>query len=274
MPQRPDDDVPGKQRGQQQAGYDPGDEEMGDRDVGGDAIDDHDDRRRDQQAERAGAGQRADGDVLGIAAALQLRQRHLADGRARRGGRAGDRGEDGAADDVGVEQPPGTRSSQGARPRNMSSDRRVRNRISPIQTKSGSAVSVQLEDVPQMVTAIASPAGRAEKTSMPIHATPASAMPIHTPLPSSTNSDTMRSAVIRRSTASPIRCARALRSGFGASPCRSARHEMVDEGDRQHDGAGRHRKLRNPQRRRVVAGRDVVEMIRLPREAQAEPGKG
>ena len=35
---------------------------------GADAVDDHDDRRRDQQAERAGAGERADRDVLGIAA--------------------------------------------------------------------------------------------------------------------------------------------------------------------------------------------------------------
>ena len=42
----------------------------------------------------------------------------------------------------------------------MSSDSRVRNRISPIQMKSGSAVSVQLDSEPQIVTAIASPAGR------------------------------------------------------------------------------------------------------------------
>src|SRR5215475_14393459 len=83
---------------------------------------------------------------------------------------------------------PGTRSSQGASPLNMSSDNRVRNSISPIQTKSGSAVSVHDEAVPQIVTAIASPAGRDEKSSMPIHATPASASPIHTPPPRSTNS--------------------------------------------------------------------------------------
>ena len=73
----------------------------------------------------------------------------------------------------------------------MSSDSRVRNRISPIQTKSGSAVSVHDDAEPQIVTAIASPAGRDEKSSMPIHATPASASPIHTPLPSSTNSATI-----------------------------------------------------------------------------------
>src|ERR1043165_6271326 len=55
---------------------------------------------------------------------------------------------------------PGTRSSHGASPLNMSSDRRVRNRISPIQMNSGSAVSVHDEADPQIVTAIASPAGR------------------------------------------------------------------------------------------------------------------
>ena len=65
----------------------------------------------------------------------------------------------------------------------MSCDRRVRNRISPIQMKSGSAVSVQLEAEPQIVTAIASPAGRELKSCMPIQATPDSVRPIQTPLP-------------------------------------------------------------------------------------------
>ncbi len=63
---------------------------------------------------------------------------------------------------------PGTRSSHGASPRNMSSESRVRNRISPIQTNSGSAVSVHDDELPQIVTAIASPAGRELKSSMPI----------------------------------------------------------------------------------------------------------
>ena len=107
MQERPDDDVSGKERSQQQAGYHAGDKEVRDRDVGGDAVDDHDDRRRDQQPQRARAGQRADGDGLRVAAALELGQRHLADRRAgrRRGSR--DCREDRAADDVGVEQPAG-----------------------------------------------------------------------------------------------------------------------------------------------------------------------
>src|SRR5581483_7136117 len=94
---------------------------------------------------------------------------------------------------------PGTRSSQGAKPRNMSSESRVRNRISPIHTKSGNAVSVHDDAEPQIVTAIASPAGRDENSSMAIHATPDSARPIHTPLASRPNSETISSVVISAS---------------------------------------------------------------------------
>ena len=64
-------------------------------------------------------------------------------------------------------RPPGSRAIQGARPLNMSSLRRVRNRISPIQMNSGSAVSVQLDDDVQIVVIIASPAGRTVKAAMP-----------------------------------------------------------------------------------------------------------
>jgi hypothetical protein len=79
---------------------------------------------------------------------------------------------------------PGRRVSHGASPLNMSSESRVRKRISPIHTKSGSAVSVHDDSDPQIVTAIASPTGRLVKSSMPIHATPSSERPIHRPLPS------------------------------------------------------------------------------------------
>jgi hypothetical protein len=81
----------------------------------------------------------------------------------------------------------------------MSSESRVRKRISPIHTKSGSAVSVHDDAVPQIVTAIASPAGRELKSSMPIHATPDNARPIHTPLPSRAKSAKIRSVVISAS---------------------------------------------------------------------------
>ena len=80
----------------------------------------------------------------------------------------------------------------------MSSESLVRKRISPIHTNSGSAVSVHDDAEPQIVTAIASPAGRDENSSIPIHATPASAMPIQTPLPGSANSATIRRVVISK----------------------------------------------------------------------------
>src|SRR5690606_10143685 len=84
---------------------------------------------------------------------------------------------------------PGRQVTHGARPRNMLADSLVRNRIAPIQMNRGRAVSVQLEAEPQMVTAMASPAGRTENSCMPIQATPVSVRPIHTPLPSSANND-------------------------------------------------------------------------------------
>ena len=91
----------------------------------------------------------------------------------------------------------------------MSSDSRVRNRISPIQMKSGSAVSVHDDDAPQIVTAIASPAGRDEKSCMPIHATPASARPIHTPLPRSSEQRDDQQRGDRAGRSSATRCAAA-----------------------------------------------------------------
>src|SRR5437764_4503589 len=94
---------------------------------------------------------------------------------------------------------PGSRCIHGARALNMSWLRRVRNRISPIQMKSGRAVSVQLDDEPQIVTAIASPAGRELNSCMPIQATPESVRPIQTPLARIAKSETTSSAVIAAS---------------------------------------------------------------------------
>ena len=92
-------------------------------------------------------------------------------------------------------KPPGIQRIHGASPRNISSDRRVRYKISPIQINMGSAVSVQLLELVQMVVIIASPAGREVKSSMPTHATPISARPIQTELPSSANSTNKNIAV-------------------------------------------------------------------------------
>src|SRR6188768_3538084 len=94
---------------------------------------------------------------------------------------------------------PGSRDTQGASPRNMLSLSLVRNRISPIQMNRGRAVRVQLEAEPHTVTAIASPAGRAENSCMPIQATPPSVRPIQTPLPRSRNSVTISRLVMATS---------------------------------------------------------------------------
>src|SRR5438067_13885219 len=67
---------------------------------------------------------------------------------------------------------PGSGAIQGASPWNMSSEMRVRKRISPIQMNSGSAVSAQLVLEPQLVVAISGPAGELVKTSMAIQPTP------------------------------------------------------------------------------------------------------
>ena len=109
----------------------------------------------------------------------------------------------------------------------------VRNRISPIQMNSGSAVSVQLEAEPQTVTAIASPAGRDENSCMPIQATPASVRPIQTPLPSSANSATISRVVMATSfiVQEPPRAAR------GGAAAAQFEHPLVDEGDQQHHRA-------------------------------------
>src|SRR4051812_1969400 len=146
----------------------------------------------------------------------------------------------------------------------MSWLRRVRNRISPIQMKSGSAVRVQLDDEPQIVTAIASPAGRELNSCMPIQATPDSVKPIQTPLPRIRNSETISSAVIVRSL-----IAQRLRGGLQHARATQLEDELIDEGDGEHQRTERHRQLRQPERRRIVAGRDVVEGVRLPGELGA-----
>jgi hypothetical protein len=93
--------------GLRQAQQHPGDEQLGDRHVRRDRVDDHDDRRRNQQAEGASTRQRAHRDRVRIAAFLQLRQRDLADRRAGGGAGARHRREDAAADHIGVQQAAG-----------------------------------------------------------------------------------------------------------------------------------------------------------------------
>ena len=79
-------DAAHEQGHQHQAGKDAGDEQPGDRHVGGHAVNDHDDRRRDHDAQGAGAGERAQNHLFVVAAFEQLGHGHAADGD-RRGGR-------------------------------------------------------------------------------------------------------------------------------------------------------------------------------------------
>ena len=105
--QRPDDDEAHEQPGQHDARDHAGDEQPRDRLLGDGGVDDQDDRGRDQQAERAGAGQRADRHLFVVAALQQFGQRDAADRCAGGGGGAGHRGKDRAADHVDMQQPAG-----------------------------------------------------------------------------------------------------------------------------------------------------------------------
>src|SRR3954452_1043877 len=98
---------------------------------------------------------------------------------------------------------PGSQFSQGANPRNISSDRRVRNRISPIQMKSGKAASDHDALLPHTVVASTLPAGMPPPANcMPAHPVAISATAIQTPAPSSSASNPRRTAAIDRSSIS------------------------------------------------------------------------
>src|SRR5271169_6212130 len=75
---------------------------------------------------------------------------------------------------------PGSHCSQGDRPRNISSDNRVRNKISPIQMNSGSAASVQDALALQTVVANTDPIGTLVVSSIAIKPMRPSATAIQT----------------------------------------------------------------------------------------------
>ena len=118
MDQRPGRDVAGIKRHHQQARQESGEENLNDGDVGLHGVDHHGDRRRDQNAERAGAGQRAEAQAFVIAALLQFGQRDLGNRGAGRGRRSGDRTEHAAGEHIDVHQParqpvqPGRKSAE------------------------------------------------------------------------------------------------------------------------------------------------------------------
>jgi magnesium-transporting ATPase (P-type) len=67
----------------------------------------------------------------------------------------------------------------------------------PIHKNKGNAVNVQLEEAPQIVMAIASPAGLLENSSIPSHAVPASVSPTHTPPAKKPKSETINNVTIK-----------------------------------------------------------------------------
>merc|ERR1711991_1257979 len=92
--------------------------------------------------------------------------------------------------------PPGNHLIHGESPLNISSDNLVLYKISPIQIKSGNAVSVQLEAPVHIVVIIASPAGREVNNSIPIHATPIRDRPTQTELPNKKNNEKRNITVV------------------------------------------------------------------------------
>ena len=150
---------------------------------------------------------------------------------------------------------PGSLSIHGARPRNMLSESLLRNRISPIHKNSGSAVSVQAELAPQIVSIMLSPTGRLVNSSIPTSPTASRPRPIHMPAPS-----TAKSAMISTNAAIMSMLfslgllgdrPRAGNEPFAPAP---ARHDRIQKGQREGYAANRHAQLRNPQRRGIRGG--------------------
>ena len=92
-------------------------------------------------------------------------------------------------------KPPGNFDSQGDKPLNKFSDNFVRNKISPIQTKSGRAVSDQDDPMLHMVVAIASPTGLEVNIIIPIVETPIMLIPTQTPDPRNINKTLIKNIV-------------------------------------------------------------------------------
>src|SRR3954447_9914047 len=81
---------------------------------------------------------------------------------------------------------PGSHCTQGDRPRNISSDSLVRNRISPIQMNSGNAAKVHDALALHVVVASTVPSGTLVVSAIATKPTSPSATAIQTPLASST----------------------------------------------------------------------------------------
>ena len=103
--ERPDRDVTGIEHHHQQPRQKSGEKHLNDGNVRLHGVDHHGDRRRDENAERAGAGQRTQTQVFVIAALLQFRQRNLGNRGAGRGRRSRHRTEHAAGKHVDMHEP-------------------------------------------------------------------------------------------------------------------------------------------------------------------------
>ena len=99
-----DEDGQDEQRGQQQPGKDPGQEQAADGFLGEDGVDHEARAGRDEDAQGAARGDGAGGQPRVVAVGAHLRQGHLAHGHGGCHGRTGERGESGASGDGGGRQ--------------------------------------------------------------------------------------------------------------------------------------------------------------------------
>src|SRR3954451_7135982 len=155
---------------------------------------------------------------------------------------------------------PGSQFNQGANPRNISSDNRVRNRISPIQMNSGRAASDHDALLPHTVVASTLPAGMPPPANcMPAHPVAIKATAIQTPAPSSSASNPSSRAAIESSSMSDPALHGALDDFLGAgrfrqfvARCAAAgdMDQLIDKGDAEDHEAAAVAELRDPQRHR------------------------
>jgi hypothetical protein len=108
---------------------------------------------------------------------------------------------------------PGMRFNHGARPSNISRDRRVRKRISPIQMNIGSAASVHELVLPQNALKRFLPGGVPVKNVKQARPTMASVSAIQTPPASSANMNASRIPAISMRLTCP-RCSRRARAAL------------------------------------------------------------
>src|SRR5918912_714182 len=149
---------------------------------------------------------------------------------------------------------PGSQFSHGANPRNISSDSRVRNRISPIQMNSGKAASDHDALLPHTVVASTLPAGMVPPANcMPAQPVAIRATAIQTPAPSSSARNPSRRAAIESSSISDPALHGAFDDLLGALRLRQlvARRiaaqdmdQLIDKGDEEDDQAAAVAELR------------------------------